>query len=87
MSTAMQSVIVPATAPKNVVTNSRVAIAGTNKYLSKAKRHYRPLTIISSSSEHKAAECPEPRKADGVECRKCNEGMLASRLSDLVSIV
>lgn len=26
------------------------------------------------SPEHKASECPNPRTADGVECRRCNEG-------------
>ncbi|KAB8248258.1 hypothetical protein BDV35DRAFT_171785 [Aspergillus flavus] len=32
------------------------------------------LLTVRRSSEHKAAECPNPRSAEGVECKRCNEG-------------
>ena len=35
-----------------------------------------PLTVCRQSG-HTAAECTKPRSAEGVECRKCNEGMFA----------
>ncbi|KAE8161535.1 hypothetical protein BDV40DRAFT_267776 [Aspergillus tamarii] len=31
------------------------------------------LLTVCRSSEHKAAECPNPRSAEGVECKRCNE--------------
>lgn len=34
------------------------------------------LTRLRQSG-HTQAECTEPRSAEGVECRKCNEGLFA----------
>lgn len=34
----------------------------------------RMLMMTRRSPEHKASECPNPRTAEGVECRRCNEG-------------
>lgn len=30
-------------------------------------------------SGHSSKECPEPRSAEGVECKKCNEGMYSDQ--------
>ncbi len=35
-----------------------------------------PGLRVGSQSGHSAAECTEPRSAEGVECRKCNESEL-----------
>ncbi|KAB8236197.1 uncharacterized protein BDW43DRAFT_267797 [Aspergillus alliaceus] len=32
-----------------------------------------PLTF-KRVSDHKASDCPNPRSAEGVECKRCNEG-------------
>ena len=32
------------------------------------------LLTVCRSSEHKASDCPNPRSAEGVECKRCNEG-------------
>lgn len=32
--------------------------------------------FLSRSPDHRATDCPEPRSAEGVECKKCNEGSL-----------
>lgn len=32
-----------------------------------------PLTF-KRASDHKASDCPNPRSAEGVECKRCNEG-------------
>ena len=34
--------------------------------------------IHNRKSGHTAAECEEPRSAEGVECKKCNESMLSN---------
>ena len=36
---------------------------------------YWALTIVSRQSGHTAAECTEPRSAEGVECKHCSESM------------
>ena len=34
------------------------------------------LTLSARKPGHNAKECPEPRSAEGVECKRCNESML-----------
>lgn len=47
------------------------------------------LVYLTSSrqSGHTAAECTEPRSAEGVECRKCNQSESLFVLSSCVLIL
>jgi hypothetical protein len=55
-------------------TNLLVAIAG--EFLKPALLY--PLLICRSQPGHQASDCTEPRSAEGVECKRCNEGKLFS---------
>lgn len=46
-----------------------------------------PVLTLSRQSGHSAADCTEPRSAEGVECKKCNEGRVAISSSDRVLLI
>lgn len=62
--------IVLVTALSLVSTSLPVVTAGMSYYLSLFPRLD---TDSNRSPEHKAADCPNPRSAEGVECKRCNE--------------
>lgn len=70
MSTAAPSDTVPVTALSLAAIDSLAVTAGTTFLCSCMI----VLLTVRRSSEHKAAECPNPRSAEGVECKRCNEG-------------
>ena len=71
VSTAVPMDIVLAIAPSHVAMSSLVVTAG--KLASDTFKSI--LLTVASSTEHKAAECPNPRSAEGVECKRCNESI------------
>lgn len=43
------------------------------------KRPYQLSSLLITDILNSAKECPEPRSAEGVECKKCSEGMYRSK--------
>lgn len=86
MSTVAPLDTVPETAPSLVVTSLLAVTAGMMQphipvlhlfIFHPWNVYIRMLMVTRRSPEHKASECPNPRTAEGVECRRCNDGKQA----------